>query len=110
MADAERRGQEEDVWSKALLEVPEYWLGYLGRLQNTQRIRQILSNQDQKMLFDRFGISLSADTNETIKEKLLAIKRKIPDAEKEIGQNWPAETVSQLENITSQRNQRKYSS
>ena len=62
------------------------------------------------MLAEKFGISLSSDTDETIKEKLLAIKRKIPDIEKEVGQNWPAETLSKLENIVSQRNQRKYTS
>src|SRR3990167_1430648 len=29
-----RRGQEEDVWSKALLDMPEYWISYVGRLQS----------------------------------------------------------------------------
>jgi uncharacterized SAM-binding protein YcdF (DUF218 family) len=98
-----RRGQEDDFWSKALLEVPEYWMGYVGRLQSGERIRQILSNQDQNMLAEKFNIHVTSDTDEVIKQKLLAITRKLPDLEKGIGQDWPEETKAKLEAVTAQK-------
>jgi uncharacterized SAM-binding protein YcdF (DUF218 family) len=100
------RGQQEDVWSRALLEVPDYWLGYIGNLHNMSRIKEILINQDQKVLRDKFGIDLFSDTDETIKTKLSAIKRKVPSLEEWIGKDWSEETRANLEGFVEKRRQK----
>lgn len=99
-----RRGQEEDVWSKALLEIPQYWIGYLGSLENTARIREVLTKtQDPEILRERFGIDLASDSDETLRKKLLAIKRRLPDVDQSILEGWPQSTQEKLEGIVSQR-------
>jgi uncharacterized SAM-binding protein YcdF (DUF218 family) len=83
-----RRIQEERAFKRALQDMPEYWIMYLGRLNNAERIRQILLKQDQEILMDRFDISL-ADSDVDLKAKLLAVERKLPDLDTDIAQNWP---------------------
>lgn len=81
-----RRFLEEDVWRQVLGELPQYWIGYLGRLKNTQRIREILNKQGQNFLEQikrRFGIDPVSDTDESLKQKLLGVERKPPE-----GKNW----------------------
>lgn len=101
--DVTKRGQDEDVWTMALLKVPEYWLGYVGKLDNSQRIRRILVKQDQGVLKEKFGIDLSSDADATLKSKLLSIKRIVPDQNKLAGQAWAPETVQKLENSVNER-------
>lgn len=81
-----RRFQEEDAWRQVLGELPQYWIGYLGRLQNTQRIREILNRQGQDFLEQikrRFDIDPASDTDTILKQKLLGVERKPPE-----GKNW----------------------
>lgn len=108
--DVLRRVLEEDVWSRALLEIPEYWLGYLGRLKNGEQLRRILASQDQGMLKEKFGIDVSLDNDATIKEKLLKVQRKMPDLEEWIRErDWPTESQSKLEELAEARNKTNYS-
>lgn len=97
-----RRGTEEDFFDRALVEVPEYWIGYLGRLENTQRMRSILAKQDQEMLAQKFDIRLS-DSDEVLKTKLLSIKRIVPPIGEWIGQNWSEETGNKIANLATNR-------
>lgn len=102
-----RRGQKEDVWSRALLKMPEYWLSYLGKLNNANRIREILTKQDQEMLKNRFGINPLSDADDSIREKLLTIERKLPDLKEWTGREWDPQTVAKLEELIEQRKQLK---
>ncbi|MDO8583093.1 MAG: ElyC/SanA/YdcF family protein [bacterium] len=97
-----RRGQEENVFTRALLETPEYWIMYVGQLQSESRIREILKGQDLKMLKDRFEIDLSEDISK-IKEKLVAIPRVVPNLDEWIPQPWPEETIKKLDAVNENR-------
>lgn len=98
-----KRGQEEDVWSRALLEVPAYWLGYLGRLNDIERVRQALARQDQQMLRDKFDIVLNVDTDDILRKKLLSIKREVPNPDEWVGQEWAGETQGKLQDLIDKR-------
>lgn len=104
--DIVTRGQEEDVWSRALLEMPEYWIGYLGRLKNSKLMRHILKNQDQNVLKNSFGIDLALDTDEELKKKLASVERKLPNVEKWIREAWSGETQKKLDNLVEERNRK----
>lgn len=97
-----RRGQEEDVFTRALLEMPEYWIVYVGLLNNESRIRGILEKQDTQVLKDRFGVDLSEDIS-SIKANLIAIPRIIPSLDEWIPQQWPPETTKKLEDAIKER-------
>lgn len=108
--DVLRRALEEDVWSRALLEIPEYWLGYLGRLGNGEKLKQILASQDQNILKEKFGIDVSLDNDVVIKEKLLKVQRKMPDLEEWIRErDWPTKSQAKLEELAEARNKTNYS-
>lgn len=94
------RAEEEDIWSRALLEMPEYWLKYLGRLEDGEKLRQILQKQDKNTL-KRFGLDLS-ESDASLKEKLLGIERKMPNVEEWRGKVWPISTTQKLEEIRSE--------
>lgn len=98
-----RRGQEEDVYTRALLSVPENWLMYVGRLSNTERMLKILARQDQQMLKNKFGIDLAADKYDDIRQKLLAIKRIVLHPDEWISQEWPKETIGLLDAVIEER-------
>lgn len=97
------RGQEEDVWSRALLEVPEYWLDYLSRIDNMTRVREILAGQDSKILQEKFGINLDSDDDNSIKSKLAAIQRIVPNPSLWIEEQWPQKTQNELEELIERR-------
>lgn len=78
-----RRFQENDVFMRELLNTPEYWITYIGRLDNEQRARSILSKFDQQMLQDRFQIDLD-ESFDRVRLKLAAIPRKLPVLDDEI--------------------------
>lgn len=99
-----RRLQEEDLWTRSLLEIPEYWLPYIGRIQNGQRIRAILGDLDQNMLRDRFGIDQATVSDEELKVKLTSIERIVPNADEEAGKPWDKATSDKLESAVNRRN------
>jgi hypothetical protein len=67
---------ENQVYARALRELPENWIGYVGQLNSFSRILRILDGQDQEMLFERFGIDPSKDSEQEIRKKLASIERK----------------------------------
>lgn len=91
------RAKMEDVWTRSLLEIPEYWIGYIGRIDDPERIRTILEKQDPNKL-KKHGIDL-LEPNDVIKSKLLKIERKMPDVEDWKGKDWPKETERRLGEI-----------
>lgn len=97
-----RRGLEEDFFSRALVEAPEYWLGYLGKIENQERVMKILAKQDSEMLKE-FGIVLS-EPYVKIKGGLNAIKRKVPPLDEWIGQRWSQDTEAKIDNLTTNNN------
>lgn len=84
-----RRHQEDDAFIRALLEVPEYWIPYLGKIQNPSRLHTILQNVHT--LFPDYLTSLGIDiTNiqdesgtikEEVQSKLSQVKRIVPNIE-----------------------------
>lgn len=102
-----KRGQEEDVWSRALLEMPEYWLCYLGNLKNGERMRNILAGQDQHMLEERFGIDMSSDSDDVLRQKLLKVGRILPNLDEWVGQDWSKDTKERLEGFIEERAKKK---
>lgn len=87
-----RRRQEEQVWQEALFKIPEYWIGYLGQLNDASRIITILDKWDKRFpelkflddIRNRFGIALS-DDEETLRKKLAGVERKAPSGGSWIG-------------------------
>lgn len=97
------RAQDEDVFSKYLLEVPENWLGYLARLSNRNRMREILADQDPNVLKEKFQIDLT-DSDEVIIKKLLEIKRLFPqDIWTLRGADWSPDTKRKLDEMIEKR-------
>ncbi|MBI1982184.1 MAG: YdcF family protein [Candidatus Levybacteria bacterium] len=101
--DIRKRAQNEDVFTRYLLEIPENWLGYLARLSNRNRMREILKDQDQDVLKEKFQIDLNESDAEIVK-KLLAITRDWPkDIGSLRGQDYPADTRIRLEKMIEKR-------
>lgn len=65
------RGNEEKRYSANLVEVPAYWLGYVGLLDNENRIRRILvgAENDNPGVLTEIGVDLN-DNIESIREAL----------------------------------------
>lgn len=114
-----RRHQEDDAFIRALLEVPEYWIPYLGKIQNPNRLRGILENVNA--LFPDYLTSLDIDiTNihdesgtikKEVQSKLSQVKRIVPNIEIWIqehqNQRWPKQTEEKLQVIVDRINNRK---
>jgi broad specificity phosphatase PhoE len=83
-----RRGMEEDVYSRALLSVPENWLMYVGRLNDTERMMRILGKQDRRMLKTKFDIDLFVDSPDDVRQKLKTIKRIVLHPDKWGNKKW----------------------
>lgn len=98
-----RRVQEEDVYSRALLSVPENWLMYIGRLNNNERMLKILARQDQQMLQKKFGIDLSADSADLIRQKLKSIKRIVLHPDKWKNKKWKKNIRRKLDSYLEER-------
>lgn len=93
----------ENRWTAGLLDIPEYWIGYLGQIENNERLMSILKNENliKPEELKKLDISLE-ETPEKIKQKLLPYteeKRKMP--EENLGQaaNWTNLTRQKLEEI-----------
>lgn len=108
-----RRFQEEDVWRQVLDEIPEYWIGYLGRLHDVGRARTILQKRGEEFLSEikrRFIIDL-ADSDKELLSKLGDVKRVPPDGssnwgvylEKRIVREWPDPLKKELEPIAQEK-------
>lgn len=66
-----QRSNEEKRYSANLVEVPAYWIGYVGLLENEQRIREILTdiNKANPGFLEKAGLDLGREISE-IKETL----------------------------------------
>lgn len=108
--DIHRRVQEEYFLSRALLEEPKYWLGYVGGIDNTDLMMRIVNKQDPKVLQEVFAIDLVADTPDTIRQKLLPFrseKRYVPPVEQWINEPYPEESARKLEELVDKRTERE---
>lgn len=118
--DILRRSEEDDVWIRALLEIPEYWIPYLGKIEKPERLRILLKNfnelfpkKDLQLLkIDINNLTIKPDNINEIRQKLQAVKRVMPDIEIWIQehrkQGWPnKETQEKLQAIVDRINNRK---
>jgi hypothetical protein len=111
-----RKQEEEDLWTRALLTIPDYSLPYLARIQNDERLMGIMRNFDTNFFpatetepsaLEARGITVETDSPDEIREKLSSIKRDLPDeekreawiAEQKTGIGWPIEVEEKLQNI-----------
>ncbi|HZE87673.1 MAG TPA: YdcF family protein [Methylomirabilota bacterium] len=78
-----RRVQEEEVWMRAMMEIPEYSLKYFAQIKNDKKLGEILENVEELFPGElvKQGI-IPSDTYDTIREKLAKIERKMPDRER----------------------------
>ncbi|GEM_PF-6366243 len=93
------RARIEDVCMRALLEIPQYWVGYLGSLDDTDRVRRILQKQDPQKMAE-MGIDLSQD-DDHIKSSLqhLAAHRELPPEKKWLGEEWPEGVLQKFQDF-----------
>lgn len=104
------RVQDEYFLSRALIEEPRYWMGYIGGIQNDELMMQLLQKQDPAILQDVFGIALS-QTPDEIRSKLLPYtkagdKRTVPPAKEWIEQPYPPESAAKLNEIVDKRTEK----
>lgn len=89
-----QRINEEKRYSACLVEVPAYWIGYIGLLQNEKRIKNILANIDKSSL-ETLGINPNSSVEE-IKKTLLPFTTMINQGGK---REMPFEEVAQTGNV-----------
>lgn len=111
-----RKQEEEDLWTRALLTIPDYSLPYFARIKNDERLMAILRNFDTNFFpstdtepsaLEAHGINIETDSPDEIREKLSEIKRDLPDedkreawiAEQKTGIGWPIAVEEKLQNI-----------
>lgn len=80
--DVSDRYIKDDLWTRELLEYPEKWLSYVGKLNNGERVRAILAQVENlypNMLKEKYGIiipeSLDEESLSQLKTKLVAIPK-----------------------------------
>lgn len=105
----DRRLKEDDVWRRVLSEVPEYWIGYLGRLTDLEKIRAILEKRGDSFLSDiktKFQIDLSIDSDTELANKLKSVKRIPPEGKDwgeyvniRIAREWGSQTQTAIEKV-----------
>ncbi len=97
------RGQEENVYSRGLLDKPDYWLKYVGMLDSEDRVRTILTKLDPEVL-NSFNIDLSENIS-VIKQKLGDVPRDMKTIEEWLNhpQPWPKTAVDKLDKILEER-------
>lgn len=104
-----RRLQEDDVWRRVLGEIPEYWIGYLGRLTDAGKARAILQKRGDAFLSNirsRFQIDPSVDSDAELLDKLKNVKRVPPEGKDwgeyvniRIAREWGSKTESAIERV-----------
>lgn len=110
------RYHEEDAFTRMLLEVPEYWMTYVGRIKNDDQLKKVLSNIDAIFPGYLENLSLSQDRVlidnnylTIVRSTLGAIAR--PDIAKWIREEmpgaWPEETKAKLERFHEARTGKK---
>lgn len=102
-----RKGIEEDVYSRALLTVPENWLVYIARIQNPDRMMNILAREDPQMLKAKFGIDLAKDSSSDIRQKLSSIRRIVLHPDEWGGKDWDEATYTKLNSLLEERREGK---
>ncbi len=79
------RLKQDDVWRRVLDEIPEYWIGYLGRLNDPERARVILQKRGDvflEQIKSRFQIDPSVASDQESIQKLRAVERAESEGEK----------------------------
>ncbi len=107
--------QEEDVWTRALLTIPEYSLPYFAKIHNDERLMAIMRNFDtiffpatdtEQSALATHNIDLLTDTPDEIREKLRNVERIVPDEDtrnvwcKEHAETgWPVEVEEKFQRV-----------
>ena len=107
--------QEEDVWTRALLTIPEYSLPYFAKIRNDERLMAIMRNFDtiffpatdaEQSALANHTIDLLTDTPNEIRQKLGKIVRKAPDEDTRTAwinehreKGWPVEIEEKFQRI-----------
>ena len=100
------RGLSDNIWTRELLERPQKWLPFVGKLKNNRRVSKILSKAEllyPEMLRENYGIE-NGMIIDTIKQKLRNItyeglsEQEIASWELDNKSNkgWPAEITKKL--------------
>lgn len=111
--DFSYRRIKDDIWTRELLEMPESWLGTVTKINDPVLRKSIVRHADKiyaGILNKKFGIDIENETDESLLEKLSAIK-KIPLTSEEIKQweienlipGWPKEVSDRLELLLDER-------
>jgi|GEM_PF-387613 hypothetical protein len=100
----------ENRWTAGLIDIPEYWIGYVGQINNNERMMLILTNPKivKPEELQRLGVSLQESPDE-IRKKLLfytSEKRKMPEEKYFDAASWTNLTREKLEEIN--RNEVSY--
>ena len=111
---------KDDMWTRELLEYPEKWLPYVGKLNNGERIKAILAQFEElypDQLRDKFGITVPDSFDEAT---LADIKTKLgnipeyqglsPDTvaaweQQNRSVGWPEQTKERLHKLLNMRQQ-----
>jgi len=96
------RHKYENIWKRAMLEMPEFWISYLAELEDASRIRRIL----EAARIEGFGIDLAADTDERLREKLAAVPKADPNVQAWLREDWPVAVKQKLDAYIEKRNYR----
>lgn len=104
----EDRTRDEAFLSRALLDQPKYWVGYIGGIRNDELMMRLLQKQDPRMLKNIFAVDLSEPPDQ-IRGKLLPFtkagdKRVVPSPKLWKEKPWPKKSVKALEDIVDKRN------
>lgn len=100
-----RRTEEEEVWDRALLEIPEYSLPYFSRIKDDKRLGTILHTIEEIFpgVLAQKDIHVGKDEYATIRGKLAGIERKMPDVETWIAEHrahgLPQKTVDTMQQL-----------
>lgn len=97
------RMRGENQWTYGLLEIPAYWVGYLGYLDDEQKLRTLLSENFSSEVLKGLGINPKAPIENLRQELLLYTKgpdkggkRTGPDSTTQDPQTWTPEVGQKL--------------
>lgn len=100
--DINTRFLQNDAYTKETMDVPEYWLCYVGLLKSDERIKRILNKVNPGML-QRFNIAID-DPIEKTRKKLLATERIDGDVHDLMRLSWTGGNILDLQQIIDSKN------
>ncbi len=104
--------KDENWYTYGLLEKPTYWIGYIGFLDNNDRLMKLLKsiNEIQPDIFHQMDINLEKDEINKIREKLLEYtkeKRANLNDFKSTRTDWPEGSRTKLSLLANKKQDKK---